>query len=121
MPLDVTTVPIRRELPWRLWAMVLGVAAVIFIPVLNVGFLGDDFVYIARFHAMPWADWPRLFVREWSEGVWGQPLKELRPFAALSYMIDARWSGGNAVGYRLVNLAWHLVAVALVLRLTLHY
>lgn len=103
--------------PRGLMALVLLVAAAAFLPGLGVGFLGDDFVYIARFQTMPWSEWPQFFVREWSGGIWGQPLKELRPFAALSFMIDARLWGGQVVGYRLVNLALHLVATALVVAL----
>jgi hypothetical protein len=88
---------------------------------LGGGFLADDFGYVARFGDFPWADWPRLFTREWSEGMWGFQLKELRPFAALSFMVDARIWGGNALGYRLTNLALHAGATALVLRLAWRY
>jgi hypothetical protein len=116
MPSEDATV--EPSLPPRgLRAWVLVVAALAFVPALGVGFLGDDFVYIARFQTMPWAEWPRFFVHEWSGGIWGQPLKELRPFAALSFMIDARLWGGEVLGYRLVNLALHLAATALVVRL----
>ncbi len=116
-----TAQPPLPVVPLWLYPVVLGVAAVIFLPGLNIGFLADDFVYIARFREMPWAEWPRLFTQEWSGGVWGQPLKELRPFAALSLMIDARLWGGNVVGYRLVNLGMHLATTALVTRLAWRY
>lgn len=114
--------PAKENAPplWLLGA-ILGVAAAVFIPALGAGFLGDDFVYIARFSEMPWAAWPQFFTHEWSGGVWGQPLKELRPFAALSFMIDARLWGGHALGYRLVNLALHLTATGLLVRLAWHY
>lgn len=107
--------------PRALSALALAVATLVFLPALNVGFLGDDFVYIARFYEMPWSSWPQFFTREWSGGIWGQPLKELRPFAALSFMIDARLWGGNPLGYRVVNLALHLVSTALVVRLAWDY
>ncbi len=107
--------------PRCLLAVVLTVAVMAFLPALQIGFLADDFVYIARFYTMPWSAWPQFFTHEWSGGVWGQPLKELRPFAALSFMIDARLWGGNATGYRLVNLALHLAATGLVARLAWHY
>jgi hypothetical protein len=99
----------------------MAVAALAFLPALPVGFLADDFVYIARFREMPWTAWPEFFVREWSGGVWGQPLKELRPFAALSFMIDARLWGGDPAGYRLVNLALHLAATSLVFLIAWHH
>ena len=83
--------------------------------------MADDFVYVARFRELPWADWPGLFLREWSGGVWGQPLRELRPFAALSLMADARTFGADPLGYRVTNLLLHLLATLLVLRLAWRY
>ena len=89
--------------PHRLTALVLGAALLAFMPTLGGGFLADDFVYVARFRELPWADWPGLFLREWSGGVWGQPLRELRPFAALSLMADARAFGADPLGYRVTT------------------
>lgn len=106
-----------------LWLAVfsLGVGAAAYLPTLGGGFLTDDFVYVSRFFTYAWSDWPRLFTREWSEGVWGFPLIELRPFSALAFMIDARLWGGEAAGYRVTNLLLHLGVVWLVLRLTWRY
>ncbi|MBI5693970.1 MAG: hypothetical protein HZC55_28175 [Verrucomicrobia bacterium] len=120
--MSVTTQPSPPAAPPRwVWALVLGIGAAVFLPVLRVGFLADDFVYIARFRELPWAAWPRLFFHDWSDGVWGSTLKELRPFAALSLMIDGRLWGGHVIGYRLVNLTLHLAAVALVVQLAWTY
>jgi len=110
--------PFSPVLPGWSLAFCLGVAAAVALPSLGGGFIADDFVYIARFAAFPWSDWPRLFTREWSEGIWGFPLSELRPFSALSFMLDARLYGGEAAGYRLTNLLLHLGVVAAVVRLT---
>ena len=60
---------------------------------LPLYFVGDDFAYVWRFSTMNWSDWPRLFLREWSEGIWGGPLRELRPIAALSFIVDGRLYG----------------------------
>src|SRR5689334_15237070 len=109
--------PVPRWLPW----LVLTITALAFLPTLDGGFIADDFVYIARFRELPWSAWPRLCTHEWSEGVWGQNLRELRPITALSFMGDARLFGGHALGYRLVNLALHLAATFIVLRLAWHY
>jgi hypothetical protein len=97
------------------------VAVLAFARTLGGGFLGDDFMYVARFAALPWSDWPALFVREWSGGVWGTPLKELRPFAALSLMTESRLFGGWPVGYRLVNLSLFLLSATLVIQLAWRY
>jgi hypothetical protein len=119
----VPPVPAAPLAPTPRWLLplVLAVAALAFLPAMTMGFLGDDFVYVARFFNLPFSGWPRLFTHEWSDGIWGQPLKELRPFAALSFMIDARVWGGWAPGHRLTNLALHLAATALVVRLAWRY
>lgn len=67
-------------------------------------FLCDDFAYIGRFYHLPLTDWPGLFLRDWSGGLWGQVLPELRPFAALTFLIDTRLWGANPVGYHVTNL-----------------
>lgn len=108
-------------LPRWLLATVLGVAALAFLPTLTGGFLADDFVYIARFRDLPWSEWPALFTHEWSGGVWGSPLRELRPFAALSFMTDARMFGGDPMGYRLTNLALQLLATFFITQLAWFY
>lgn len=107
--------------PRWLTAVILTVAALAFLPTLAGGFLGDDFVYIARFRELPWSAWPPLFIHDWSGGIWGNQLRELRPFAALSFMTDAKLFGGWAPGYQLTNLALHLAATALVTLLAWRY
>lgn len=102
-------------------AWVVLVAALAFLPSLGGGFLGDDFVYVAHFHRFAWSDWPRLFTHEWSEGLWGFALSELRPFTALSFMIDAKLHGGSALGFRLTNLVLHLSVVIAVMTLAWRY
>jgi hypothetical protein len=112
---------LRSRPPRWLLAAVLGAAVLAFLPLLPGGFLADDFVYLARFQALPWAEWPRLFVQEWSGGAWGTPLRELRPVAALSFMSDARLFGAQPLGYQLTNLALHLIATLCVARLAWLY
>ena len=113
--------PAPRYLPNLPVLAVLVVTVLAFLPTLTGGFLADDFVYIARFRGLPWSEWPQLFIHDWSGGVWGQPLRELRPFAALSFMGDAKLFGGHALGYRLTNLVLHLFATAIVMRLAWRY
>ena len=100
---------------------VLALVVAAFIPSLGGGFLADDFAYIARFREFPWSEFPTLFSRDWSGGIWGIPLRELRPFVALSFMGDARLFGGDPLGYRLTNLGLHLIATFLVMRLAAIY
>lgn len=112
--------PCARAPRWLL-GFVLGVTVLAFIPTLTGGFLADDFVYVPRFRELPWSEWPKLFTHEWSGGVWGQPLREVRPFAALSFISDARLFGGSPLGYRLTNLALHLFATFFILQLAWYY
>ncbi len=116
-----TPAPLPQALPRWLLGVILGLGALLFLPTLAGGFLGDDFVYIARFQALPWSAWPALFTHDWSGGVWGSELHELRPFAALSFMTDAKLFGGWPPGYQLTNLLLHLVATSLIARLAWRY
>jgi len=68
-------------------------------------FVGDDYGYVWRFLHFPFHHWPQLFIHEWSGGIWGFHLPELRPIAALTFLIDSRLWEGNALGYKLTNLA----------------
>ncbi|HEV3410020.1 MAG TPA: hypothetical protein VG095_06990 [Chthoniobacterales bacterium] len=72
-------------------------------------FLGDDFGYVWLFRNFSITRWPGLFVNEWSQGLWGYNLPELRPFAALAFMVDGKLWGGNASGYRITNFALHVL------------
>jgi hypothetical protein len=71
-------------------------------------FLGDDFGYVSLYAGFPLHRWPKLFVQEWSQGIWGFRLPELRPMPALSFILDGLIWRGNPVGYRGSNLLLHL-------------
>lgn len=67
-------------------------------------FISDDFAYVGRFYHLSLREWPALFVNDWSGGIWGSTLPELRPFAALTFLVDAHFWGANPLGYHLTNL-----------------
>lgn len=113
--------PITPPAPRGAVLAALGVAMAAYLTSLRGGFLGDDFVYIARFHAMPMGEWPRLFLQEWSGGIWGFQLKELRPMAALTFIVESHLWGANALGYRVVNLLLFLVSTWMVVELAWRY
>ncbi len=98
------------------FALVL-VALAVFGHTLGGYFVGDDFGYVSLYHAYPPDKWLQLFVREWSQGMWGFALPELRPVAAFSFILDGWIWGGNAFGYRLSNLALHVACSGLVFHL----
>jgi len=81
-------------------------------------FVGDDFAYVGKFLGTSLASLPRFFVHEWSEGMWGAPLLELRPVAALSFILDGEIWGTNPTGYHLTNLLLHLGCSGLVMLIT---
>lgn len=113
--------PPRWRRPGTLIAAIAFVASVLaFGPTLGGYFLGDDFGYVARFFNLPFSGWPRLFVHEWSDGIWGLQLRELRPFTALSLMVDAHLWGGHALGFRVSNLLIHATCATLVGLIALH-
>ncbi len=96
-----STVPLRLLLAFGLvFAAALHAAW----STLDRYFLSDDFAYIGRFYHFPLRDWPTLFVHDWSGGIWGQTLPELRPFAALTFLVDTRLWGVNPLGYHVTNL-----------------
>lgn len=104
--------------PLTAWAALGAAVMLVYGWTLNGYFVADDFGYVSRFSAFPLASWPSLFVSDWSGGIWGGRLNELRPFAALTFMADARLWGGNAGGYHLTNLLLHLLCSGLVMLIT---
>ena len=77
-------------------------------------FIGDDFGYVSLYYRFPISNWTKLFVEEWSQGIWGFTLPELRPIPALSFLIDAHFWRGQATGYRITNLLLHVLSSYLV-------
>ncbi len=106
----------------RLWPRLLLALGIVVAASLRVSwstldryFLCDDFAYLARFHALSFAEWPRLFVQDWSGGIWGTTLPELRPFAALTFLIDAHLWGVNPLGFHLTNFVLDAACAVLVM------
>lgn len=96
---------------------VLAVVGGLFSWTLDGYFVSDDFAYVAKFSTFPWSQWPRLLAESWATGLWDPGWQsthcELRPFAALAYLVDTRLWGVNPVGFRLTNLLLHSVAAIL--------
>ncbi len=79
-------------------------------------FLGDDFGLVQHLHGLPAERLVSYFVSDWTEGIYGFVLDELRPFLAFSYWLDARLFGPITVsGYHATNLVLHLLNALLVL------
>ena len=79
-------------------------------------FLGDDFGLIQHLHGLPIDRFLTYFVSDWTEGIYGTVLDELRPFLAFSYWLDARVYGPvNVSGYHATNVILHVLNALLVL------
>lgn len=101
---------------WTILAPALLGSAVLLLYGRTLGgyFIADDFGYVSLFANLPIRQWPELFVREWSLGIWGFQLPELRPVPAFSFILDALVWRGQAFGYRLTNLLLHLACTYMV-------
>jgi hypothetical protein len=78
-------------------------------------FLGDDFGLVHHLHDLPLGRFLRYFVSDWTEGVYGFRLDELRPVLAFSYWLDSQMYGAtNAMGYHATNVALHVLNSVLV-------
>ena len=79
-------------------------------------FLGDDFGLVQHLHDLPAERLLTYFVSDWTEGIYGYQLDELRPFLAFTYWLDAHLFGAiNVSGYHATNLVLHLLNALLVL------
>src|SRR5688572_21502510 len=79
-------------------------------------FLGDDFGLVHHLHDLPVERLLSYFTSDWTEGIYGSTLDELRPFLAFTYWFDAHVFGPvNVAGYHLTNVVLHVVNALLVL------
>ena len=78
-------------------------------------FLGDDFGLVKHLHGLPLQRLLSYFGSDWTEGIYGMQLDELRPVLAFSYVLDARvWGATNSAGYHLTNVLLHALNALLV-------
>lgn len=105
--------PGRAPLGWLALAA-LAAACVALGRLLPAYFVGDDFAFVGRYAAFPFAEWPGLFARNWQQGLFAVDLREIRPLTALAFMLDARLWGAEPLGFRLTNLVLHAACAGLV-------
>jgi hypothetical protein len=71
-------------------------------------FLGDDFGLVHHLHDLPPVRFPSYFYSDWTEGIYGAPLDELRPFLAFTYWLDSHlFAAVNVRGYHATNVVLH--------------
>src|SRR5258706_3429309 len=83
-------------------------------------FLGDDFGLVKHLHQVPFQRLLSYFGSDWTEGIYGMRLDELRPLLALSYRVDAGlWGATNSAGFHISNVLLHALNALLVCAIAL--
>ena len=101
------------------WACVaiLAVCVVPALPTLSQHgyFLGDDFGLVQHLHNLSFSRLLGYFASDWTEGIYGFTLDELRPVLAFTYWLDSHVFGpANGLGYHITNVALHFLCSMLV-------
>jgi hypothetical protein len=99
--------------PWRgiaPIAVLAAVATVLYRRCLPAYFLSDDFGWIQLYWSLDARELPRLLWSDWSLGIWGRTLGELRPLVGLTFWIDARLWEAEPLGYHVTNLILYMAA-----------
>ncbi|HEU4688126.1 MAG TPA: hypothetical protein VFS23_07200 [Vicinamibacterales bacterium] len=107
-----------RHVTWWSYAAIVVVCLAVGLPTIRSDnyFLGDDFGLVHHLHDLPADRLLSYFASDWTEGIYGHQLDELRPFLAFSYWLDAHLFGStNVSGYHTTNLVLHLLNTLLVL------
>jgi hypothetical protein len=81
-------------------------------------FLTHDFGNIHLYSDKPAKDFLPLLAADWSMGIWGEELREIRPLVGLSYRADYALWGANAGGFHASNVAWHALNVVFLFFIT---
>lgn len=95
--------------------LVAAAAALPYVQVVNDYFIQDDFGVVSLLSQKPWSAFPGWFVSTWMDDIWGFTPDEIRPFPALSYQVAAIWGAGSPVANHVINIAFHVANVLLVL------
>ena len=105
-----------RARPARAWRLLLPLTVVaasipLYWSTLHGYFLADDFGLVQLYARTSLATFPSLFAADWSQGIWGPDLGELRPIVGLTYWLEYRLWGADAAGYHAGNLLYHGLAL----------
>ncbi|MEO8125452.1 MAG: hypothetical protein ABI822_00095 [Bryobacteraceae bacterium] len=87
--------------------LLVAISFLAYVPISCGYFLADDFAYVHLYAQRPFSEWLQNFTADWSRGLWGYQLDELRPMVGLAYWIDGRLWPYRSCGYHLTNIAFH--------------
>ena len=90
---------------------------VIYLPTLNIYFLGDDFGCLHAFHNLSLHQLLRMFHTDLAQVVEGESGQEIRPFYALYYMVSYKLWGLNPLGYHLTGILVDILNSLIVFRI----
>jgi hypothetical protein len=95
--------------------LVVLAAVVPYLPTLDDYFVQDDFGVVGLLSAKPASYFPRWFVSNWMDDIWGYTPDEIRPFPAVTYQAAA-WLAGAAspVANHAINIGFHATNALLV-------
>jgi len=100
---------------WVVVVLVLA-AALPFLGTLGNYFTGDDFAYVQLYgREYSPLDFLSLFWADWSQGIWGRQLDEIRPVNALFFWLDSRWRAPSPTSYHDTNIVLHVLNALVVL------
>ena len=89
-------------------------AAAPYVRVTGDYFIQDDFGVVGLLSQKPASYFPRWFVSNWMEDIWGYTPDEVRPFPAVTYQIAALGGAASPVANHLINIAFHAINALLV-------
>ena len=99
----------------RLVVLLIVLAAVVpYLPALDDYFVQDDFGVVALLSAKPAGYFPRWFVSNWMDDIWGYTPDEIRPFPAVTYQAAAWWGAASPVANHVMNIGFHAINAMLV-------
>ena len=83
-------------------------------PVWNAYFLADDFAYTKLYAQQPISEWAPIAAGDWTRGVWGFRMDELRSVMGLAFWWDGNLWPLEPAGYHFTNLLFHTACSILV-------
>ena len=83
-------------------------------PVWSAYFLADDFAYTKLYAQRPISEWAQVAAGDWTRGVWGFRMDELRSVMGLAFWSDGKLWPVEPAGYHFTNLLFHAACSILV-------
>jgi hypothetical protein len=104
----MTSVPADDRTRIRLAVAAVCAAAILpYLSTLNNYFVRDDFGVVQLLASKPATYFPRWFVSQWTDQIYGYVADEVRPFPAVSYQLTALGGAASPYLHHVANVAFH--------------